>query len=219
MFTGLVEEIGVVRSVSRAGDKARIEIGAAIVLEGTRLGDSIAVNGACQTVVALSPSGFAVEALAETLRKTTLGALRPGSRAHLERALSLGTRLGGHLVQGHVNGKATVKELRAVGGNAYLVLSLPPELERCCVKEGSVAVDGVSLTISDLRAGEIEVNLIPHTRDATLLGIKNRGDEVNIENDLIAKYVERLLSFRAGASGGTADGETSSLGRLLETAF
>jgi len=218
VFTGLVEEIGVVRSVSRAGDKARIEIGAAIVLEGTRLGDSIAVNGACQTVVALSPSGFAVEALAETLRKTTLGALRPGSRAHLERALSLGTRLGGHLVQGHVNGKATVKELRAVGGNAYLVLSHPHELEPC-VKEGAVAVDGVSLTISDLRAGEIEVNLIPHTRDATLLGIKNRGDEVNIENDLIAKYVERLLSFRAGASGGTADGETSSLGRLLETAF
>ena len=214
MFTGIVEEIGTIRSVSRSGDLARLEIASSVAVEGTRLGDSIAVNGACQTVVALSSALFTVEALAETLRKTTLGSLRAGDRVHLERALSLSARLGGHLVQGHVNGKAAVRGLRRSGENAYLVLALSPGLERYCIAEGSIAVDGVSLTISALRPGEAEVNLIPHTRASTLLGEKKRGAEVNVENDLVAKYVERLLSFGSGASSAAP-----SLANLLENAF
>jgi riboflavin synthase len=211
VFTGIVEEIGEVRSSRRISGGfisggARIEIAASAVLSGTRVGDSIAVNGACQTVVALGPDCFAVEALGETLRKTTLGGLRPGNRVHLERALALGGRLGGHLVQGHVNGVARVRNLRREGENVYLVLSLPEDLERCCIAEGSIAVDGVSLTICTLRPGEVEVNLIPHTRSATLLGEAKRGDEVNIENDLIAKYVERLLTFRSAGNGYAAGG-------------
>ena len=218
MFTGIVEEIGVVRSARRTGDLARLEIEAEITLEGTRVGDSIALNGACQTVVSIDRSLFIVEALAETLRKTTLGAMKPGDRVHLERALSLSGRLGGHLVQGHVNGVARVRELRREGENVYLVLSLPPELERYCVLEGSVAVDGVSLTICALDPGTIEVNLIPHTRGVTLLGEKAIGGEVNIETDVIAKYAQRLLSF--GISGRSGGGRgPSRLETLLESAF
>ncbi len=222
MFTGIVEEIGIVRSVTRGGDRARIEIASSVAVEGTRLGDSIAVDGACQTVVALSPASFTVEALAETLRKTTLGSLRAGSRVHLERALSLSARLGGHLVQGHVNGKGTVRELRRAGENVYLSIALSPKLERYCIAEGSIAVDGVSLTICALGPGWVEVNLIPHTAASTLLGEKKRGGEVNIENDPIAKYVERLLSFgtppAASPHGEPPDG-AASLERLLSTAF
>lgn len=218
MFTGIVEEIGVVRRMSRSGNRARLEIAASIVLAGTQVGDSIAVNGACQTVTAIAKDSFTVEALAETLKKTTLGSLSTGDHAHLERALSLSTRLGGHLVQGHVNGTALVKELTRDGGNVYLVLSLTPELEKYCIKEGSIAVDGVSLTICALRPGEVTVNLIPLTREFTLLGNKKIGDEVNIENDLIAKYVERLFAFGTAALSND-ERVPSRLENLLESAF
>jgi len=224
MFTGLVEEIGVVRSIHRKGDYSRIEVSAAVVLGGTRVGDSIAINGACQTVTSLTPSTFMVDALAETLRKTTLGDLRIADKVHLERALSLAARLGGHLVQGHVNGRARIREVRRMGKNVYLVLSLPAELKKYCALEGSIAIDGVSLTICALAPGEIEVNLIPHTLASTTLGDKKSGDEVNIENDIIAKYVERLLSINreidVGSGGSGGDGRTASrLETLLKSAF
>lgn len=213
MFTGIVEEVGTVQSIRRSADRARLEVSASVVIEGTRIGDSIAVDGACQTVVALGPDFFAVEVLAETLRKTTLGSLRPGARVNLERALALGGRLGGHLVQGHVNGRARVSGIRREGENHYLALSLPAELERYCVAEGSIAVNGVSLTICSLLPGKVEVDLIPHTRDWTNLGDQRVGEEVNVECDILAKYVERLLGAPPGGRG------EARLEELLNTIF
>ena len=211
MFTGIIEELGTVRSAQIRGKTARICINAKTVLDSTKIGDSIAVNGACQTVVAMDQASFTVDALAETLRKTTLGQLQAGDKVHLERALTLSSRIGGHLVQGHINTKARVRRLRREGENHFLLVDIPPGLERYLVPEGSVALDGVSLTICALRADEFEVNLVPQTCASTTLGARRPGDFVNLETDIIGKYVERLVS------GGRPI--PSRMERLLDSAF
>ncbi|MDN5344970.1 MAG: riboflavin synthase [Clostridia bacterium] len=193
MFTGLVEEIGRVERVEVKPRGASLTIAATRVLEGTRIGDSIAVNGACLTVVALKPAALVAEVMAETLRVTTLGSLKAGDRVNLERALRLGDRLGGHLVSGHIDGVGEIKGRRQAGIAWELVVTVPPGLERYIAPKGSLALDGTSLTVIAVEGSLVTVGIIPHTAGHTILGWKGPGDRVNIEVDLLARYLERLL--------------------------
>ncbi|MDR2493945.1 MAG: riboflavin synthase [Spirochaetaceae bacterium] len=196
MFTGIIEEVGRVLSVTGFGDKARLVVRAAVVLAGTKIGDSISIDGVCQTVTALdSPEKgtFSVDTLGESLKKTTLGSLRAGSPVNLERALQPHSRMGGHIVQGHVSAVARISEMRTAGHNVYLSVEIPDVDARYCVREGSIALDGISLTIADLKGTIATMNLIPATLKATSLGAKKPGDLMNLETDIIGRYVEKLL--------------------------
>jgi len=193
MFTGIVEETGTVRQVSVTPDGARLTIEAVVALEGTRVGDSIAMNGACLTVVTREDRTFAVEATLETLRRTNLGELGIGDRLHLERALAVGGRFGGHFMQGHVDGTGTIRNRQTVGDAVVQSFSAPPEIVRYLVPKGSVSVDGVSLTVVNVGADWFDVWLIPHTLDVTLLTHRPVGATVNLEADILAKYVARAV--------------------------
>ena len=193
MFTGIVEETGTVRQISVTPDGARLTIEAVIALGGTRVGDSIAMNGACLTVVTRDDRTFAVEATLETLRRTNLGELGIGDRLHLERALAVGGRFGGHFMQGHVDGTGTIRDRQTEGDAVVQSFSAPPEIVRYLVPKGSVSVDGVSLTVVNVGADWFDVWLIPHTLDVTLLTHKPVGATVNLEADILAKYVARAV--------------------------
>ena len=193
MFTGIVEETGTVRQISVTPDGARLTIEAVIALGGTRVGDSIAMNGACLTVVTRDDRTFAVEATLETLRRTNLGELGIGDRLHLERALAVGGRFGGHFMQGHVDGTGTIRDRQTVGDAVVQSFSAPPEIVRFLVPKGSISVDGVSLTVVNVGADWFDVWLIPHTLDVTLLTHKPVGATVNLEADILAKYVARAV--------------------------
>ena len=173
---------------------ARLAIAAAGVVTDLALGDSVAVNGACLTAVEVTPGGFAVDCVAETLRRTTLGDLAPGDRVNLERPMRLGDRLDGHLVQGHVDGVGTVRSVRAEGESAVLEVAPPAALMRYVVEKGSICVDGVSLTVAQRRPDAFTVALIPHTMAMTTLGPQALGRPVNLEVDVVAKYVESLAA-------------------------
>lgn len=203
MFTGLIEEIGRVRQVVR-GVIGRLEIEAQVVLEGTRAGDSIAVNGACLTVTALTDRSFTVDVIPETLRQTNLGALRPGSRANLERSVPVGGRLGGHLVQGHIDGTGQVVGKEHEGDAIWITVEPAPELMRYIVSRGFIAVDGASLTVARVESGHFAVSLIPHTQAQITLAQQATGYAANLEVDIVAKYVERLLHFGRSGEGGEA---------------
>jgi riboflavin synthase len=197
MFTGIVEEVGVVTAVSRGRDVARVEVRAGVTVDGSDLGDSVAVNGVCLTVVARRPDGFAFDLGPETLAATALGRLAPGARVNLERPLRLGAALGGHLVLGHVDGVGTVEDVTRVESTARVRIGVPdPTLQPLLVPKGSVAVDGVSLTVAALGPSTFEVMLIPHTLEVTTLGALAAGDLVNLEADVIGKYVVRALALR-----------------------
>ncbi len=201
MFTGIVEEVGRVAALA----PRRIEV--ACGLEGLRIGDSIAVNGVCLTVVDLAPGGFAAELSEETLARSGLGALGSGSPVNLERPVVAGGRLGGHVVQGHVDATGTIGAVEPHEGSVVLWVEVPPVVRRYLVEKGSVAVDGVSLTVAGLREGAFSVALIPHTLAATTLSAAARGDVVNLEVDILAKYVESLLGATA-AEGRAGGGES-----------
>ncbi|HMM48506.1 MAG TPA: riboflavin synthase [Miltoncostaeaceae bacterium] len=192
MFTGLVEEQGRIISVSPNEAGARIEIGAHAVLDGLALGDSVAVNGACLTAVTIDADRFAVDAVAETLRRTALGRLRAGETVNLERALVAGDRLDGHIVQGHIDGTGRVRSVRPEGESAIVEITAAPDLLRYIVEKGSIAVDGISLTVAGRTADAFTVALIPHTMRATTLGPQAQGRTVNLEVDVLAKYVAAL---------------------------
>jgi riboflavin synthase len=197
VFTGIVEEIGRVTKVTGHGETRRLEIQAAVTLEGIQMGGSVAVNGACLTVVAHDAETLAFDVGPETLARTTLGRLVPGSPVNLERPLRLGAGLGGHLVLGHVDGVGTVAAVARVESTARVRVAVPgPDLEPLLVLKGSVAVDGVSLTVAALAPGAFEVMLIPHTLEVTTLGSLGIGQPVNIEADVIGKYVVRALELR-----------------------
>lgn len=196
MFTGLVEEIGVVRGISRGGDSARIKIEARVVMEDLKTGDSMAVNGVCLTAAELGRNYLVADVMAETLDKTNLARLSPGDRVNLERALRLGDRLGGHLVSGHIDGVGTIVRLERYDIATMMTISAPSRVMRYIVSKGSVAIDGTSLTVVDFSEGAFRVSLIPHTARMTVLGLKKTGDSVNLEGDMVGKYIERLLSFR-----------------------
>jgi riboflavin synthase len=194
MFTGIVEELGTVAAIEEQGDALRLSISAAAVLEGTRPGDSIAVNGCCLTVTDLTDDTWSADVMAETLDKTSLAGSRPGDRVNLERAVTMQTRLGGHLVQGHVDGVGEV--LRRAPSEHWEVVevSLPPHLAPYLVDKGSITVDGVSLTVVEAGESSFTVSLIPETLARTTLGHRAVGDRVNLEADIIAKHVEKLLA-------------------------
>jgi riboflavin synthase len=202
MFTGLVEEMGRVVAAEERPDGRRFWIGARRVLEDARVGSSIAVNGVCLTAVQVEPARFAVEAVPETLRRTTLGALVEGGGVNLERPLRLDDRLGGHLVQGHVDGVGTVRGVRPEGDGRRVALEVPAALRAYVAEKGSLAVDGVSLTVASLTADGCEIAYIPHTLAVTTAGEYAPGHRVNLEVDLLARYLARLLeeSGRLGRS-------------------
>lgn len=190
MFTGLVEEVGRIRAIAPEGPGVRVTIDARTVCEGVAIGDSIAVDGICLTVVAADEAGFAVEAVAETLRRTGLGQRRAGDAVNLERALAASARLGGHIVQGHVDGTGTITAIDPEGQGVLMRIEAPEAVLRYVVEKGSVAVDGVSLTVAGRDAAGFIIALIPHTLQATTLGGHEPGRIVNLEVDVVAKYVE-----------------------------
>ena len=200
MFTGIVEEMGVVRSATRAGDVTRLEVGAGTTLEGSAVGASVAVSGVCLTVVERRNDGFMFEVGPETFARTALGRLRAGDAVNLERPLRFGGALGGHLVLGHVDGMGTVEAVTRVESTARVRIDLVDRgLEPLLVPQGSVAVDGVSLTVAALDDRAFEVMIIPHTLAATTFGRLSAGQSVNIETDMIGKYVLRSIALK-GAS-------------------
>ena len=201
MFTGIIEEMGAVRSLRQAAGSARLTISASKVLEGTVLGDSICVNGVCLTVVDLGADGFSADVASETLRVTNLGGLRAGDRVNLERALQLSARIGGHLVSGHVDAVGRIREKREEGNGWRLFFDAPDTVSRYVIKKGSIAIDGISLTVADVDRSGFSIAMIPHTAKLTTLGFKTAGDSVNLEADIIGKYVERLLAGGTEAGG------------------
>ncbi len=215
MFTGLVEEIGRVLAVRRGADSARLRIAAGKVMQDMAVGDSIAVNGVCLTVTSFDNTSFSADVMAETLSKTNLGKLQPGDRVNLERALRLGDRLGGHLVSGHIDGVGEIvrKETRDIA--TLVTISAPREVMRYIIKKGSVAVDGTSLTVVDHDESTFVVSLIPHTARATVLGEKKTGASVNLEGDMIGKYVERWVMAGKEDRGGSNNANGGITGEFL----
>lgn len=200
MFTGLVKEIGKVISVTSNSEGMLLTVSSVQLRPHMRIDDSVAINGVCQTIVELAETSFSVQVVHTSLEKTTLGKLKSGIEVNLELALTLSDRLGGHIVQGHVNGVGQVKKLVNMGENILLSLNLPTELRRYVVKEGSITLDGTSLTIADLEGDMVTVSLIPHTLKQTVLKNRKVGHEINIEVDIIAKYIERLLQSKSSSS-------------------
>ena len=197
MFTGIVEEVGSIRAVARKGDITRLDVAASLTREGSDVGASVAVSGVCLTVVERAPDGLAFEMGPETLARTSLGALRPGDAVNLERPLRFGGSLGGHLVLGHVDGTGTVEAVSRVESTARVRIALGDrQLAPLLIPQGSVAVDGVSLTVAALDDATFEVMLIPHTLAATTLGRLAVGQVVNVETDVIGKYVQRSLAVK-----------------------
>ncbi|MEU2771826.1 riboflavin synthase [Streptomyces sp. NPDC007162] len=199
MFTGIVEELGEITAVENLGDASRFRLRGPVVTEGAQHGDSIAVNGVCLTVVEHEGDEFTADVMAETLQRSSLGALGVGSRVNLERPTAVGSRLGGHIVQGHVDGTGEVLARTPSENWEIVKVSLPAHLARYVVEKGSITVDGISLTVVEAGQDYFTVSLIPTTLDLTTLGHKQPGDPVNLEVDVVAKYVERLLANTQGA--------------------
>ena len=194
MFTGIVEEIGVVKGVQRNPQGAILTVTASYVLEDSEVGDSVAIDGVCLTMTRADSDNFTVDISAETLRRTTLGDRRPGDGVNLERSLRLSDRLGGHLVLGHVDDVGVISGWQDEGTSSLMRISASSEVMRYVVYKGSICIDGISLTIANLFEDEFEIVLIPHTKQATTIGEKQVGNPVNIEVDLLGRYVERLLT-------------------------
>jgi riboflavin synthase len=198
MFTGIVEETGSVLALEPRSAGARLRLRCAKVLEGLKEGDSVSVNGVCLTAVGLAPNGFSADLAPETISRSNLGDLTPNALVNLERSMPASGRFDGHIVQGHVDGVGTLTELRELGdGNWWLTIAFPPELARYIVHKGSIAIEGISLTVAALTAGDASVTIIPHTFEKTALRNWTAGRRVNLEVDVIAKYVERMLGERS----------------------
>ncbi|MDP9822875.1 riboflavin synthase [Nocardioides massiliensis] len=213
MFTGIVEELGTIDAIEEQADAIRLTVRGPHVVTDATLGDSIAVNGCCLTVAERSTETFTADVMRETLTKTTLGTLEPGSRVNLERAVTPSTRLGGHIVQGHVDGTGTVLSRTPSEHWELVEIALPPTLVRYLVPKGSITVDGVSLTVVDVHDGDADdpqapprftISLIPETLARTTLGSREPGERVNLEVDVLAKYIERLTAGRGANQGETA---------------
>ncbi|OGO78012.1 MAG: riboflavin synthase subunit alpha [Clostridiales bacterium GWB2_37_7] len=199
MFTGLVEEIGVVQSIKKSAKSARITIKADIVLEGIRLGDSISTNGVCLTATEFSAKSFTVDVMAETMRRSNLKDFSPGQEVNLERAMKLGDRLGGHIVSGHIDGLGTIANYENEDNAVWITISTDPEILKYIVQKGSIAIDGVSLTVAYVDESVFKVSIIPHTKDATTLLRRKVGNEVNLECDIVGKYIEKLMGAKEQA--------------------
>jgi riboflavin synthase len=215
MFTGLVEEVGTIKHMSTSGISGQIAIRADKVLEGTKIGDSIAVNGICLTVVSLQPDGFTADVMAETVRRSSLSACRNGDLVNLERAMPADGRFGGHIVSGHIDGTGVVQSMVREENAVWITISADRKLLKYIVEKGSIAIDGISLTVAYVDDRVFKVSVIPHTGEETTLLKKKPGDPVNLENDIVGKYIEKLMHFdtadvseNAAASDAEDDGET-----------
>ena len=192
MFTGIVEEVGTVKTVQK-GSSSFIKIQADKIFEDIHLGDSIAVNGVCLTVTDFDGKVFTADVMNETLSRSSLGALKNGSHVNLERAMAANGRFGGHIVSGHIDGTGTVTEIKNDGIAVWYTISASPEIMRYIVEKGSIAIDGISLTVAKVTENTFSVSIIPHTAQQTILSEKKTGDVVNLENDIVGKYVEKLI--------------------------
>ncbi len=193
MFTGIIEEVGIVRTVQK-GSSSFIKIQASKVLEDVHIGDSIAVNGVCLTVTEFSGNVFRADVMNETLSRSSLGQLKNGSPVNLERAMAANGRFGGHIVSGHIDGTGTISGIENDGIAVWYTISAPPEIMRYIVEKGSIAIDGISLTVAKVTGSSFSVSIIPHTASQTILSTKKTGDVVNLENDIVGKYVEKLIA-------------------------
>jgi riboflavin synthase len=211
MFTGIIEGLGAITAVRPAGSGKRLAVAADFDLSGTRVGDSISVSGACLTAVAIAGRQFEVDVSPETLARTTLGSVRVGERVNLERALRLSDRIDGHLVSGHTDGTGTIDTRKAAGNAVIVTVAVAEALTRYMIVKGSVAVDGVSLTINRLDPDRFSASIIPHTAALTTIGLKQTGERVNIEVDLIGKYVEKFLTNQPGRSATPLSGVSMEL--------
>lgn len=194
MFTGIIEEVGHVVSLVRSAKGGRLTVKACTVLEGTKIGDSIAVNGVCLTVTEQTSNRFTADIMAETLRCSALGNLRPGSYVNMERAMRADDRFGGHIVSGHIDGMGKLQSVKQEDNATWLTIAAPAKLSRYIVEKGSIAIDGVSLTVARGGTTEFQVSIIPHTGGQTILLQKRPGDYVNLECDIIGKYIEKLIA-------------------------
>jgi riboflavin synthase len=202
MFTGIIEELGVVQSIRRGAEQFVLEIKAPQLVDGVAIGDSVAVNGICLTVTTKTRDGFTVDVMPETVSKTDLNNIKSGETVNLERAMTLSSRLGGHMVSGHVDGVGVIKS-KTKEENALLIrIAAPDPVTRYLIERGSIAVDGISLTVMGYGDGYVDVSIIPHTAMKTTLGLKGPGDKVNLEADLIGKYVEKFISGREKKTAG-----------------
>lgn len=200
MFTGIIEEVGTVKAVQHGAVSSFIEIAADKIFEDMHLGDSIAVNGVCLTVTRFDGGSFRADVMNETLKRSSLGSLHSGSPVNLERAMAADGRFGGHFVSGHIDGTGTISDIRRDGIAVWYTIAAAPEILRYIVEKGSIAIDGISLTVAALTERSFSVSIIPHTAEQTVLSSKKSGDTVNLENDIIGKYVERLMSNKSEKS-------------------
>ena len=198
MFTGIIEEMGTVRRLNQSPNRCELELSASKVLEGTQIGDSIAVNGVCLTVIRLGEEHFTADVMPETLRRSNLGQLKPGSKVNLERAMAANGRFGGHIVAGHIDGTGKILAMQPEGNAVLVTISATPELLRYVVEKGSIAIDGISLTVAKVSHTDFTVSLIPHTGEETTLLKHRPGEIVNLETDIIGKYVDKLMQPKSG---------------------
>lgn len=196
MFTGIVEEVGKIKAIKKGKNSARLVINAKKVLEDVKLGDSIAVNGVCLTVTEFSNSEFGVDVMHESLKKSSLSTLKNDSSVNLERAMLLNGRFGGHIVSGHIDGTGEIINIKNDDNAIWYTISAKDKIMKYIIEKGSITIDGISLTVANLSESDFSVSIIPHTQEETILKTKKIGDIVNLENDCIAKYVEKLLNFK-----------------------
>ena len=201
MFTGIVEETGTLRSLSRGSKSCVVHVQCSTVLEDTRIGDSIAVNGICLTVTSMESGGFTADVMNETLSRSSLAQTRPGDPVNLERAMAANGRFGGHIVSGHIDGTGIIREIRDDDNAVWYTVEAPPEILRYVVEKGSIAIDGISLTVARVDDRSFQVSVIPHTRAVTALSNRRVGSPVNLENDIVGKYVEKLMQPAPSESG------------------
>jgi riboflavin synthase len=220
MFTGIIESFGTIKRIESRGDGKVLHIGCDLDLSKTRIGDSIAVNGACLTVVRLEKNIFKVDMAPETIERTTFKHLRPGSRVNIERALKLSDRIDGHLVSGHIDGTGVLSSVQRNSNAVIIKIDVPSKLSADMITKGSIAIEGVSLTINKCSDKDFQVSIIPHTADITTIGLKRAGDEVNIETDMIGKYVKKILMGSVSKNDALPKGQKDiSLGLLARNGF
>ena len=220
MFTGIIESFGILKRIEPKGEGKVLHIGCDLDLSGTRIGDSIAVNGACLTIVSLGKNVFKVDMAPETVERTTFKHLRPGSRVNIERALKLSDRIDGHLVSGHVDGTGTISSIKRNSNAVIIKIDVPSKLSADMIEKGSVSIEGISLTINECSDKDFQVSIIPHTADITTIGLKRVGDQVNIETDMIGKYVKKILMGSVSKNDALPNGKKDiTMGLLARNGF
>lgn len=207
MFTGIIESLGTIRRMEPNGEGKVLHISCDMDLSGTRIGDSIAVNGACLTAVSLEKNEFTVDMAPETVVRTTFEQLTPGSRVNIERALKLSDRIDGHLVSGHIDGTGIISRIKKKSNAVIIKIDISPELAADMIEKGSVAIEGISLTVNRCSNTDFEVSIIPHTADITTIGLKHVGDKVNIETDMIGKYIKKILRGKVSSNDALPGGQ------------